>query len=266
MGSIDPKNEFLITHLIERYSYDGAQSLLKDLKIDNVDLYYLVSSCKYASNFDFETSLEMLEKMSPKVKNSKKIKKIKNNLLDLIEGNPEIILEEFIENIKIKVKKDEYIDFLGRAYRFKEAILKYVFIRSEMSKKEVSLLSSKVSKRNILKTLKKDFKIYTNNLSYGLTIYINKRMGRKKSIRNVLAILNSDKMESLMRLRHESPVGHGFKGVSKQDIEQVYDSPKEVINDFVKVCGYLDIDIKHNKYDNINESIKDLLYKYTFKI
>ena len=70
-----------------------------------------------------------------------------------------------------------------------------------------------------------------------------------------LEILNNDRLENLIRLRNESPVGHGFKGISKEEIESIYGSPMEVMRDLVKACELLDLGISSNKYDNINEMV-----------
>ena len=75
----------------------------------------------------------------------------------------------------------------------------------------------------------------------------------------VLEILNGDKLERLIRLRNECPVGHGFKGVSKEEIEDIYSSPMEVIKDLIKVCDLLDLEIMINKYDDINEMVIQMI-------
>lgn len=78
----------------------------------------------------------------------------------------------------------------------------------------------------------------------------------------VLEILNSQKLENLIKLRNESPVGHGFKGVSREDIESIYGSPMEVIQDLIKACEMLDLGINTTKYEDINDIIIELLSKY----
>lgn len=45
---------------------------------------------------------------------------------------------------------------------------------------------------------------------------------KTKRMEKVVEILNNDRLESLIRLRNESPVGHGFKGISKEEIENIY--------------------------------------------
>lgn len=263
MGYIDSKHKFLIEEMMDSYSYYGVECILKRLGIDNGELFLLVSSCKYAVNFDFETALERVNKIPKQLRLRKDIKLIANNLMDLTDGDPEAIFCEFIENIKIKLVQEDYIDFLARIYRLKEALLKYIFVTTEFGKKDLSMLGHMVSKKNIMIVLRKKYKIYNPNLNMAINQYIAKNMGRKRRIKNVMTILNSYELEGLINLRHESPVGHGFRGVSRQDIEMVYGNPVYVMKDFIKVCEILDLEIKVNKYDSINETIKTLIEKYS---
>lgn len=263
MSYIDSKNKFLIEEMIDNYSYYAVECILKRLDLDKGELFLVVSSCKYAVNFDFETSLERINKIQKQIRLRKDINSIANNLMDLTDGDPESIFCEFIENIKIKLIQEDYIDFLGRIYRLKEALLKYIFVSNELGRKNLSMLGHMVSKKNILVILRKKYKIYSPNLSIAITQYIARYMGRKKKIRSIMEILNSYEMEGLINLRNESPVGHGFRGISRQDIEKNYGDPVFVVRDFIRVCELLDLEIKINKYDSINETIKVLLQKYT---
>jgi hypothetical protein len=119
-----------------------------------------------------------------------------------------------------------------------------------------------VSKKNILYTLKKKYNIYNGNLIHGVTQYIKRYIKQTKRMDKVLEILNSQKLENLIKLRNESPVGHGFKGVSREDIESIYGSPMEVIQDLIKACEMLDLGINTTKYEDINDIIIELLSKY----
>ncbi len=81
----------------------------------------------------------------------REIKKLITNLNNLEQGEPEDILSELIENIKIQIVNEEYIDFLGRLYRLKEALFKYIFVSTKESKNyKVSMHGYMVSKKNIL--------------------------------------------------------------------------------------------------------------------
>ncbi len=262
MGSIDKKYEFVITKFLARYNYDAVIDILEELGINNGDLHILVGYCKSSVNFDFRTAVKKLDMLTPKIKNRKDIKRLRNNSIDLLDGEVTAIFSEFIENIKIKLINEEYIDFLGRIYRLKEALFKYVFVQSQSNKTKVSMIGYMVSKKNILNILKKRYNIYTSNLTYGITRYINKNMRKTKKIAEVLEILNSEKLENLIKLRNECPVGHGFKGVSKEDIEHIYGKPFEVVDDFITACEKLDVEIRFDKYDDINNIIIELLSKY----
>ena len=78
-----------------------------------------------------------------------------------------------------------------------------------------------LSKKNILYTLKKKYNIYNGNLIHGVTQYINKYVKKTKRMERVVEILNNERLEELIQLRNESPVGHGFRGVSKEEIEEI---------------------------------------------
>lgn len=265
MGKITKKDSFVIVKFLERYAYDAVEDILKESYLTDTDLYKVVSACKYSVTFDFETSLDRMNKIKSSVKNNKQIKVFKKDLQEMKAGKALPIFCQLLENIYIKYLNEEYIDFLGRVYRLKEATLKYMFISKEMSKNEISMHGYMMSKKNIMKILKKQYRIYNGNLSYGLTEYIQRYMGKRKYIKESLDILNSVKMENLISLRNDSPAGHGFKGVSKTEIFEIYGDPEEIIKDFVKVLYYIEIDVVLGKYEKMNECIIELMQDFISK-
>ena len=263
MSYINKSQELVISKFLKRYDYDGILDILIECGIESGDLYYLLKSCKYATNFDFKTAIELTNNLSEEMLERKEIKDLISNLENLKSGEPEDILSELIENIKIQIVNEEYIDFLGRLYRLKEALFKYIFVSTKENKKyTVSMHGKMVSKKNILYTLKKKYNIYNGNLIHGVTNYIKRYLKQTKRMDRVLEILNSKKLENLIKLRNQSPVGHGFKGVSKEDIEEIYGSPMEVVYDLIKACELLDLGINTKKYENINDILIELLSKY----
>lgn len=263
MGSLDKSQEYVISKFLQRYDYDAVLDVLDEAGIIEGDLYLLMESSKYAVNFDFKKALARINKMSEQMLSRREIKKLINNLNNLNIGEPEDILSELIENMKIQIVNEEYIDFLGRLYRLKEALFKYIFVSTKESKTyKVYMHGYIVSKKNILYTLKKKYNIYNGNLIHGVTQYINRYVKKTKRMDKVVEILNSERLENLIKLRNESPVGHGFKGVSKEDIEDIYGNPMEVVQDLVKACELLDLGIKMNKYDNINEMAIHMIGSY----
>lgn len=256
MDKLNECQEYAISKFLSRYDYDAVIEILEEAGIRDGDVYNLIKSCYFSINFEFKRALLEIEKMENSTQNKREIQKLIKNLKKLEEGKPEEILSELIENIKIQIINEEYIDFLGRLYRLKESLFKYIFVNSKESKNyEILMHSYMLSKKNILYTLKKKYNIYNSNLIHGVTNYINKHVKKTKRMEKVLEILNSDRLENLIKLRNDSPVGHGFRGVSREEIEEIYSNPMQIMQDLVKVCDLLDLEIYTNKYDDINEMI-----------
>lgn len=250
------KSYNVIVKLIDRYDYGGALEILDEKKLKDTDAAIIIKSCKYAVNFDFKTAFSILKGLSDEKKNHKEIMKLTKNLKDLIHGDPKTIFSELIENIKFQLVNEEYIDFLGRVYRFKEAILKYIFVKNHLNRSKFSFLIDAMSKQRILKILRKKYKIYNTNLIYGISIYIDRYLSHKQSYVDVVRLLNSEKMVSLIALRNDSIVGHGFSGVSREDISKAYGNPYNVIDDFKHCLDLLDINVTKDKYIRINDLLK----------
>lgn len=247
-----------IRKLIDRYDYGGALDLLKDQGYEETDVAKIVNSCRYAVNFDFKTAKHILSNI-PNENDHPQIKKMSKNLDQLIDGYPEAIFSELMENIKFQLVNEEYIDFLGRVYRFKEAILKYIFVINHTEKTRFSLNSIHMEKREILKRLRKKYRIYNSNLMYGITTYIHRYLKGEYKFAEVEKILNTDHMKDLIELRNDSIVGHGFQGVSIEDIYRFYGNPYNVLDDFDKCLKKLDVKLERYKYSLINDYIYELL-------
>lgn len=246
----------VILKLIERYDYGGALEILQENDLEESDVAIVLDSCRYAINFDFHTSRYLLNQLTDDTKKSPEMKKLKKNLERLIDGDPLTIFSELVENIEFQIVNEEYIDFLGRIYRFKEAILKYMFVKRSLNKNRFSFHLEVMSKRSILKNLRKHYKIYNTNLVFGLTSYFKKYHQNDYAVYEVLKIINAEKMNNLIELRNSSIVGHGFVGVSVDEIYRLYGNPYNVIDDF-RVCLQLnDLKVERHKYTKINEFIK----------
>jgi hypothetical protein len=164
-----------------------------------------------------------------------------------------------MENIKFQIVNEEYIDFLGRVYRFKEAVLKYLFVKNHIGRSRFSLITVHMEKREILKRLRKKYRIYNSNLMYGITTYIHRYLKNEFQYGEVEKILNSDHLSGLIELRNDSIVGHGFKGISLEDIHRFYGDPYHVLDDFSTCLKKLDVNLKRYKYSEINNYIYSML-------
>ena len=125
MASLNENQEYAISKFLERYDYDAVLDILEEAGIIEGDLYFLIESCQYSVNFEFKKAIKSIQKMSSQMLSRREIKKLITNLNNLEIGEPEDILSELIENIKIQIVNGEYIDFLGRLYRLKEALFNY---------------------------------------------------------------------------------------------------------------------------------------------
>ena len=147
MEILNENQEYAISKFLQRYDYDAVLDILEEAGIIYGDLYFLMESCQYSVNFEFKKALQSIQKMSGQMLSRREIKNLINNLNNLEQGDPEDILSELIENIKIQIVNEEYIDFLGRLYRLKEALFKYIFVSTKESKTyKVSMHGYMVSK------------------------------------------------------------------------------------------------------------------------
>ncbi len=253
------ESNHVINKLIERYDYGGAYDLLTQANLEETAAGKIINSCRYAINFDFKTARYHLNELEESVDKKTIITSVKKNLDELIVGKPNAIFSELLENIKIQIVNEEFIDFLGRVYRFKEAVYKYMFISSTEDQKRFSFLNEKVLKKNLMKVLKKQFKIYNNNTVFGISSYINKYQKSNYKFIEVDKMLNASKMNDLIELRHNSIIGHGFVGVSIDDIYKIYGNPYNVLDDFEECMEMLDIKLFKYKYATLNELIIELI-------
>ena len=249
----------IIKKLIERYDYCGAYEILKELHHEDSDAGVLLNSCRYAVNFDFIMAKKVLTLLSEETKHNDMGKFIRHNVDELADGFPDALFSELLENLKFQIKNEELIDFLGRVYRFKEAIYKYMFIKKHLNNRKFSLHVRFMQKKEILKILRNHYKIFNNNLIFAINAYFKKHSNEEPEVMEIIKILNSEKMNQLIELRHESLIGHGFRGVSFEEIQRVYGNPYMILDDFRACLDALDVNVYRFKYAMINDYILDVL-------
>jgi hypothetical protein len=249
----------VVKKLIERYDYGGALEVLKEKNLYDTNAAVIVDACRYAVNFDFETARKKLNNLTPDLMKDKDLNAIKKNFEALNEGQPDALMSELLENLKFQLVNEEYIDFLGRIYRFKEAIYKYMFIKTHMQDRPFTFQMRFLQKKEILKILRNHYKIFNSNLIYALNSYFKKHAKQNDRIDRIIEIMNTEKMNQLIELRHESLIGHGFKGVSLEEIQKVYGNPYNVLDDFRECLEALKVDVYSYKYTDINKLILKFL-------
>lgn len=250
----------VIKKLTERYDYGGALDVLTHHEKMESDAFRLIDSCRSSVNFDFVMALERLKDLSQEKRELTSIIELKANLEALIQGEPDALLSELLENVKFQIVNEEYIDFLGRVYRFKEALYKYMFMKAQLKDRPFTFQNRFMQKKEILKILRNHYKIFNSNLIFALNTYFRKYT-HDPVIHEVLSVLGSQKMNQLIELRHDSIIGHGFKGISLEDIQSVYGNPYEVLDDFRLCIESLGSKVYRYKYAILNDMIMEWLYE-----
>ena len=104
----------VIHKLIERYDYGGAYDLLLDDSREESNAGKIINSCRYGINFDFKTARYHLNILDENVDKLAVIQSTKKNLDELMKGDPSAIFSELLENIKIQIVDEEFIDLKKR--------------------------------------------------------------------------------------------------------------------------------------------------------
>jgi len=182
------------------------------------------------------------------------------------------LINLLIDNAIRKWENGEYVDFIGRIFRIEEAILRAI-VEKEFNK-STDLFKIEENGKVIKKFLgfeellneNPDIKKYliekgieidkgVNRYSlFGILEYLHLNKYKKKNkyglIYRFITKLNAnnktknapkklEKINSLEDLRNKSIIAHGFMGVSKEDIIELYNENKsnenEIIDDLIKI-------------------------------
>lgn len=240
--------------LLGSYSYGPAHDIMIENNYDDSDLCKVLEAFKYSLNFDFDYAEKILQSSSAKFKHTNLYAEIRKNLDDLISGKPDAIFSELLFSMITQTSRDEYIDFMGRVYRYREALLKYLFLILQ-GKKSINMFSEEMSKRYQITLLNQKYKIRTHNLGPALSRYFKQYHKDDHAVKRLMELLDSKKMLDLMNLRNASIIGHGFAGISLRDIEESYGDIEDLLYDFKLSAGFLGLSLDYEKYDRWNNAI-----------
>ncbi|KEO82574.1 hypothetical protein [Tumebacillus flagellatus] len=221
--------------LIRRHDYLGARELLetnRELFPKGYDtLHPLLTYAHHRLCFDFKKARAALDPLA----GDPRMESLQRKIPDA-ENVPRS-LEELIGHATILYEQGNYIDFLGRLFRFQEAWL------SEVLKRKLRLPVRKNRSISLQrKELKKGFRgsefdgyvasEFKNKLSSTalkldrptMSTIIDWHIEKNHPDHNLLQKLMrySRKMDNLATLRNESPIAHNFKGVSHEDLQNNY--------------------------------------------
>ncbi len=187
------------------------------------------------------------------------------------------LISELYYNMTVKYSQKEFVDFLGRIYRFKEAVLRYLFedntgvstdIDGKTGKPTVffNFIEENTELRDFVTSEKTPQGSQINLSSFGIPLLkaCLKYFANKKSdtsYQEIYEILQ--KFDILITLRNKSIVGHGFEGVSEEIVRSKYngdilDDLKLIIDKIFNLSG---IAIPGNPFEKISSILTEKIKK-----
>ena len=250
--------------LLNNYNYMSMLRILGNEHIENMKLKLLLEYCTHRLYFDFELANKKIDELISWIDPSDKavFNKIK------IENNRDYVwlISELYTNIMIKWQNEEYVDFLGRLFRFQEALIRYVFENitsiSTGKSRETGFKEFRnyIEKDNDLKSFLEREKIKCQEptvlcLRYLIKYMINQRLEERELLKEINDF--ADKIEKLGELRNKTIMAHGFEGVSKEVIANTY-RPDKLVTDLEKIIRFINKNYS-NEFNDINLILKDLI-------
>lgn len=248
----------LITVLCERFDYSGAYNIAKALSIHESKLGALLRLCVYSVNFDFLTAQTILN-ANKELFSEEAYEFLWANHEDLIDGYADALFSEHLWSMRFQLMQEEYIDFLGRLYRFNEAFFKYVFVLHH--KRKLPMFDDIYSEGRILRILRKQYNIYNRNIIFAILSFLEQHASKEPGIQAGIDLLSSTQMKGLVDLRNESLVGHGYHAVSRELITRHFAPPQELMEKLQTLLEGIGLEIETRKYTMINELIAEEVEK-----
>jgi len=197
------------------FDFNGTINILRDIK----DSF---SGERRNEIITLLKNLESLENATEKIKAAK--------MDDEYFNVHKLLIRELYYNIRIKWEQGDYADFLGRLYRFEEAVLRLVFekIFNVSAEKQddtypdfIKFIEKNEEIRKLLDSKGIRYEPTTRCLLKIIGYVVGKTKDRRlKKIHEILSEIDS---KVVQKLRHKTIIAHGFEGVSKEKIESCYE-------------------------------------------
>ncbi|MCU0498997.1 MAG: hypothetical protein MUF87_16725 [Anaerolineae bacterium] len=197
---------------------------------------------------------------------------------ELAEPKASHHLAELIHSAQIKLFQGEYADFTQRLFRFQEAILRCMAEQMGIIIIDNYLSDTWRSEKPELDNYLKSYRRRENGIILSEGSKAIETKGRSLNRYSLGAIVDyfiqqsdwshwSEPTEKIFRLslvadlRNKGIAGHGFEGISQEDIENVYThNCDQLINHLKEIYeAVFEKAIRDNPYDTINALILDLI-------
>lgn len=265
------KKKNLLSHLVKTYNYASMAVHLDELKADEKFILRLSSYAQHRLYFDTLTARTVAKKGIRAFDAAHDKTLFQDLVLELIQiegGDYKSLISELFHNMRIKYIRQEFVDFLGRLYRFQEAVPRCLIEREFGISTDVDPKTGKQTELDRLLENDNELRAFvaSQKMSRGGTID-PKRIGtprmialldfliEKKGRENLRPISEFfKKTGDLMNIRNKSIIAHGYSGVSEEIITAHYDG--DVLEDLETVVTIIleksGLEIEAEPFEKIN--------------
>lgn len=270
-------NDIRLKHFIRRYDYKAALHFLKGF---NPLLRQILAAASARLDFDFYRSNTLMVELREKDREKKTYEKLAHLL------GHELSLEQRIEEIyfhlEIKLRNEEYHDFLSRFYCFYDnyvhLLLKgfgYNIVELETENEQKKTHNEFIENNPELKKyLENNKKLnYHGNTSTKIRFNMAKFLHKENEKFAELKEINDKKFEKMIEMRNRTIIAHRLKGVTERDLAGLYfthdkQSPtgdnnlvEEILRDIRIALDFVNIIPRENIFDHINSIIDNKYLK-----
>lgn len=249
----------MITHRVDilkaKKMYGVAAELAEEYGILDANEIKMLQAKNHRLLFDFESAWMLFNEIKDKLpEHREEIYNAINDLEKLKNKDMYALIRELYVNMLVKWEQRAYVDFLGRLFRFEEAILRFVFERetdvtTEKRKGGYADFVHYVKMHNTLLQFLEKEGIDLNRIEPNrrvlrkiLEFWVKKERKTKLGpIFEFVKKINEPDGTSLTDLRNKSILAHGFEGISKDYINELYGSDK-LIDDLKRFIDTFEFD------------------------
>lgn len=237
--------------LNEKHLYGAAAELAEKYNLLSQREFYRLKAREHRGLFDFEECIKNMEKLldaasgeerliiKKEIDEMERIKdglKGKNLLSEEYFLTYKALIKELYNSMKQKWEQGAYADFLGRLFRFEEAVLRYVFerefkVNTEKDEKGGFLDFKKFIESNnnltdFLKHSRIDSREPNRRVLFMILTFLKKEDRDRIDIKEIQERM--EKIEKMADLRNKSILAHGFEGITKRDFEKYGDILEDI--------------------------------------
>lgn len=254
---------------LRRYDFAAADPLLAQRGVPTA-LQAINSYARLRLDFDFETAQQSLQTAVNRGEGAVRefARLIRGDLDQLLAGDDLALIGELYQNARLCWQNGRYVDFLGRAFRLQEAIMRYLIadlydglntdikaaaafvayidershLQAYMSAQTHEGQPVDYSKLNRIVFLAMIRHVVETGLAGDPQRTLPDE--RRSQLKTIYGLLK--RIEDLGDLRNKTIIAHGYRGVSEAIVQQAYNKNSgadryDPLDDMAAVCGALGI-------------------------